>query len=103
MANSDLRSLLHLLDVPRAGEYRSHDLRRGHAQDIAKSGKRGWEAHLKKQGGWAAKSSSHHSYLDLMELEAAAVIAAHADAADAADLSSCESEPGLTAEQDDSR
>ena len=34
-----LRSALAMLQVPEAESYRTHDLRRGHAQDLVESGK----------------------------------------------------------------
>ena len=38
-ATNTLRSMLAALDVPEAEVYRTHDLRRGHAQDLADSGR----------------------------------------------------------------
>ena len=46
--NTHLRMLLHSVGVADAGEYRTHDLRRGHTKDMAEAGSslkhgRSWE------------------------------------------------------------
>ena len=74
-ALANLRRILSELGIPRASEYRTHDLRRGHADDIAKSGGRLIE--LLQMGEWADKSGAYLSYLDNMRLEAEAVVNAH--------------------------
>ena len=71
----NLRQILNELGIPRANEYRTHDLRRGHADDIAKTGGRLIE--LLQMGEWADKSMAYMSYLDYMKLEAETVVNAH--------------------------
>jgi len=68
------RMLLHL-NIPEASQYRTHDLRRGHAEDLRCSGANLYE--ILKAGEW--RSPAFLSYLDTNELESAAVIEAHVD------------------------
>ena len=69
-----IRGTLHRLGVPDAQCYRTHDFRRGHAQDLAARGAR--LAEILRAGDW--KSVSFLQYLDREELEGGAVNEAHA-------------------------
>ena len=64
-----LRQLLTLLDVPNAYEYRTHDLRRGHARDLQASGSSLCE--ILKAGEW--RSAAFMAYLDTDQLQSDAV------------------------------
>ena len=68
-----IRETLLRLGVPNAQWYRTHDFRRGHAQDLAKRGAR--LAEILRAGDW--KSASFLQYLDREELEGGAVDEAH--------------------------
>ena len=69
-----LRDMLHFLDVPDAQHYRSHDLRRrGHAGNLRSSGANLSE--ILRAGEW--RSPAFLDYLDVNELESAAVVEAH--------------------------
>ena len=70
-----LRCLLLAIKIPDALDYRTHDLRRGHARDMQQ-----WGASLKEilaAGEW--RSPAFLQYLDLDQLECDAVIEAHQD------------------------
>ena len=66
--------MLGTLGVPRATEYRSHDLRRGHYEDLRAQGKGLWEI-LVAAGVRSPKAPK--PYLDPAQLELAAVMEAH--------------------------
>ena len=68
-----LRSRLASLGVPSAELYRTHDFRRGHAQDLLARGATLRE--ILEAGGW--RSPAFLRYLDLVELEREAVVEAH--------------------------
>ena len=70
-----LRNMLDTLGVADAAHYRTHDLRRGHAEDLKLSGATLLE--ILRAGEW--RSPAFLSYLDLNDLESAAVVAAHVD------------------------
>ena len=72
-ALSLLRNLLVWLKIPEAAEYRTHDLRRGHARDLQESGASLVE--ILQAGQW--RNPAFLQYLDVQELECAAVLAAH--------------------------
>ena len=65
--------MLETLDVPEALHYRTHDLRRGHAEDLKLSGASLLE--ILRAGEW--RSPVFLRYLDVSDLESAAVVAAH--------------------------
>ena len=68
-----LRWFLHCLNIEGAALYRCHDIRRGHADDLWRSG-----ASLAKILHWGEWSSpSYLKYMDLRDLEASAVVEAH--------------------------
>ena len=66
-----LRMLLGSLGVMRAADYRTHDLRRGHADDLRRSG--GRAAEIYRAGTWKPSSRGPFSYLHLSEIEMDAV------------------------------
>ena len=68
-----LRRMLTSLQVPDAKHYRTHDLRRGHAEDMRCAGAS--LGQILKAGEW--RSPAFLAYLDTQELECAAVIEAH--------------------------
>ncbi len=68
-----LRVALGRLNVPRAKEYRTHDFRRGHAQDLAAAGAD--LASILAAGEW--RSPAFLAYLSREELEGDAVLQAH--------------------------
>ena len=70
-----LRCILKRLSVPEAGVYRTHDIRRGHAQDLLVRGAS--LAEILRAGQW--KSPAFLVYLDLETLEKGAVVEAHRD------------------------
>ena len=72
-ALGSLRDMLSFLNVPDAMHFRTHDLRRGHAEDLKLSGANLFE--ILKAGEW--RSPAFHKYLDVNELESAAVVEAH--------------------------
>ena len=74
-ALGSLRDMLSFLEVPEARHYRTHDLRRGHAEDLKLSGANLFE--ILRAGEW--RSPAFLSYLDVNELESAAVVEAHLD------------------------
>ena len=70
-----LRLLIDLIGVAKAKEYRTHDLRRGHGQDLVESG--ATLAELLAAGEW--RSNAFKAYLQEECLEAGAVMEAHYD------------------------
>ena len=70
-----LRVFLCRLHVKNAGRYRTHDLRRGHAQDLVERG--ATLAEILRAGQW--RSPAFLQYLDMQELEHGAVVEAHLD------------------------
>ena len=72
--NERLRALLGTLGVPRATEYRCHDLRRGHYEDLRAQGK-GLSEILLAAGVRSPKAPK--PYLHPAQLELAAVMEAH--------------------------
>ena len=83
-----LRRYLHRLGVHEARWYRTHDIRRGHADDLRESGASLYE--LLSAGEWS--SPAYMSYLNMQELEAAVVLEAHVE-----DLDVSSSEEGVSA------
>ena len=79
-ALADLRELLGTLDVAKASLYRTHDLRRGHAQDIVDRG--GTKAELLGLGDWSSKGMAYTSYIDMLKAEAEATRVAEGDSSD---------------------
>ena len=69
----DLRRLLMQLHVPEAVEYRTHDLRRGHAEDLRQGGSTLGE--ILRAGDW--KSPAFLQYLDQDQLERDRTAEAH--------------------------
>ena len=67
-----LRRRLRELEVPKAGLYKLHDFRRGHAQDLLESG--AGLALILKAGEW--KSAAFLAYVDWSRLEEKAVLEA---------------------------
>ena len=72
-ALGSLRDMLSFLNVPDAGQFRTHDLRRGHAEDLKLSGENLFQ--ILKASEW--RSPAFLSYLDVNELESATVGAIH--------------------------
>ena len=72
---SVLRSTLGELGISDAGAHRTHDFRRGHAQDLVESGSS--LAVILAAGEW--KSPAFMAYIDHGKLEAAVVVEAHAN------------------------
>ena len=70
---SILRGWLRHLDIQAPLQYRTHDFRRGHARDMARTGARLHE--ILKAGDW--KSAAFLSYQDRIELERGAVSESH--------------------------
>ena len=70
-----LRDMLGQLEVERAGLYRTHDFRRGHARDMQACGRT--LAEILQAGEWS--SPAFMKYLDMMALERDAVMEAHLD------------------------
>jgi hypothetical protein len=94
-ALSTLRFILVQMGVEQASEYRTHDLRRGHAQDLVESGvvAFGWcflrdafcpsgapLATILAAGEW--RSPAFLAYIDQNRLETDVVVAAHQDESD---------------------
>ena len=67
-----LRELLAELHIPNAGVFRTHDFRRGHAEDLRRGGSRLYE--ILAAGDW--KSGAFLAYLDRVSLERDQVIEA---------------------------
>ena len=74
-ALSGLRDMLRQLNIPDAKLYRTHDLRRGHCQDLVDSGST--VAEILRAGQW--KSAAFLQYVDMDDLERGAVMEAHMD------------------------
>ena len=70
-----LRTYLANIGVAAAREYRTHDLRRGHARDLQSRGAGLLE--ILSAGEW--RSPAFLKYLDMQELEKHAVLQAHLD------------------------
>ena len=75
LAINTLRKYMGLLEKPNAKKYISHDIRRGHADDLRRSGATLYE--ILTAGEWS--SPAFLSYLDIDSLEADAVLEAHID------------------------
>ena len=73
MALARLRDLLIVLKVPDASQYRTHDLRRGHADDMRRAG--ATLAEILAAGGWS--SAAFRDYLDMHAVEEDAIFEAH--------------------------
>ena len=69
----ELRALLEHLRVPNASAYRTHDLRRGHAEDLRINGATLGE--ILRAGDW--KSTAFLMYLDQSQLELDRTVEAH--------------------------
>jgi len=76
-----LRMMLLAVNVDRATEYRTHDLRRGHAEDLAEAGRPLHE--ILTAGEWS--SPAFLKYLDLHKLESQMVVQSHCDESDEED------------------
>ena len=74
-AISKLRQVLQGLDVENASMYRTHDLRRGHADDLVENGTS--VSNLLLMGEWAPPA--FFKYINLALLEARTVTSAHVD------------------------
>ena len=68
-----LRQRLHMIGVPEAAKFRTHDFRRGHARDMQVGGKNLYQ--ILKAGDW--KSPAFLAYMDKSELEHGAVAESH--------------------------
>ena len=77
-ALSNLRFLLSQIGVQNARQYRTHDLRRGHAVDLQLSKAPLYQ--ILEAGEW--RSPAFMEYLDLHRLERDAVLQAHLDESD---------------------
>ena len=77
-----LRAALQELGVSQHQAYRTRDIRRGHAQDMAVRGSR--LADILRAGDW--RSAAFLSYLNKGELEAAAIREAHGDLSSSDDV-----------------
>ena len=75
VALSWLRQLLHRIGVPQAKTYRTHDLSRGHAQDLIDNGAN--LAQILQAGQW--RSPAFLAYVDTEALEDNVVVEAHLD------------------------
>ena len=73
MALKRLRALLAELRVAEASLYRTHDFRRGHADDMRRAG--ATLAEILLAGGW--NSAAFQDYLDMHAVEEDAVFEAH--------------------------
>lgn len=73
VANRELRRALREIGLVHGGKYVSHDIRRGHAQDLLECDRPLVE--ILRAGDW--RSAAFQKYLDMGYLEAAAVAAAH--------------------------
>ena len=78
-----LRTLMHELDEPQAAIVRTHDLRRGHTDEIRALG--GDDKTIRAAGGWMQKSMAPLDYLDLQQLEMEGCMLAHGAAASDSD------------------
>lgn len=77
-ALESLKIILRTLGVENSEQYRTHDFRRGHAQDLLES--RATLVEILKAGEWRSPAFLH--YLDWNTLEKEAVIQAHVDESD---------------------
>lgn len=75
LALRTLRAYLRAIGIENAPNYRTHDLRRGHAQDLKENGSNLHQ--ILSAGEW--RSPAFLQYLNLEELEADAVLEAHID------------------------
>ena len=73
-ARHALRRLLEAAGVPNAGAYRTHDLKRGHNEDMVQDGKGLTE--ISVATGWHGPGAMR-SYTDLVSLEMRACLEAH--------------------------
>ena len=73
-ARAVLRRKLAQLGVPNSAAYGTHDLKRGHSEDMVRSGKTMLEILI--AAGWHAPGS-HRSYADMVALEMDACLEAH--------------------------
>eukprot|EP00973_Karenia_brevis_P009514 1284253-Karenia_brevis.AAC.1 len=67
--------MLALLNVPTPQLYGTHDLRRGHAEDLRASGAPLWK--ILEAGQW--RSPAFLQYLNFLKLETELVMSAHMD------------------------
>ena len=74
----DLRAMLKAIGVAEAEHFRTHDVRRGHAEDLLESGAPLVE--ILRAGEW--RSAAFANYIDDDKLEAGAVLDAHWIASD---------------------
>ena len=96
-----LKEILRGMGVDQAADYRTHDLRRGHAQDLVEYGM--IKSHLHARGCWSSshvagaslavilsagewKSPAFLAYIDQAKLETDVVVAAHVDDSDDDDV-----------------
>ncbi len=77
-ALADLRAMLKAIGVAEAECFRTHDVRRGHAEDLLESGAPLVE--ILRAGEW--RSAAFANYIDDDKLEAGAVLDAHWIASD---------------------
>ena len=84
-ALSTLRCLLQQLEIEEAGQYRTQDLRRGHAKDILENG--GSLHEILSAGGW--KSPAFLEYLDLGQPEMGTVFEYHLAESSSEDEGDC--------------
>ena len=73
MALARLRETLVAMKVPGANQYRTHDFRRGHADDMRRNGKS--MAEILRMGGWSSRA--FQDYMDMHAVEEDAVFEAH--------------------------
>ena len=76
-----LRFMLAAIGVENSEQYRSHDIRRGHALDLQCAGVPLWQ--ILEAGEWS--SPAFLKYLDLHRLDAELVVQAHAGESDSED------------------
>ena len=76
-----LREMLAELKIPNAGSYRTHDFRRGHADDMRRSGSKLWE--ILSAGDW--RSAAFLGYLNKMKLGRDLVLEAQTGFSDSED------------------
>ena len=70
--------MLKAVGMPKHEQYRTHDLRRGHAEDLRRSGAPLWE--ILEAGQWS--SPAFLKYLDLQQLDVDLVVQAHTGESD---------------------
>ena len=73
MALARMREILLAMNVPGANQYRTHDFRRGHADDMRRNGKSMVE--ILRMGGWSSRA--FQDYMDMHAVEEDAVFEAH--------------------------